>query len=344
MFPKFIGDGLNGLHYSGPGHNQGPALFGDTFQAAVGFLVSQTSHIEAEVVKILYPDIQYPQLVPIDTSANEWAKSITYFSQENVGVADWFNHLAKDVPLVELEREQHEETIHMAAVGYRWTMQELGFAMMIPGTNLTSDKAEAARRAYEEFVDSYVIRGDTRKGRTGLVNNASVQVINAEADGTGGSAAFAQKTATQIRRDLNSILSGIYTESLTVEMADTVLMPVETLDLLATMQNSDASDISVLEYFRRYNTFTTVTGQPLMIRGVRGLETAGGGGVGRIVAYRRDPRVVKMHIPMTHRFLPVWQTGPLIFDVPGIFRLGSVDIRRPGAFRYLDGVQAAPYE
>ena len=57
-----------------------------------------------------------------------------------------------------------------------------------------------------------------------------------------------------------------------------------------------------------------------------------------MIAYARDPEVLKMHIPMTHKFLPVWQTGPLVFDVPGIFRLAGLEIRRPGAVRYMDGV------
>jgi len=48
--------------------------------------------------------------------------------------------------------------------------------------------------------------------------------------------------------------------------------------------------------------------------------------------------VLKMHIPMPFRFLPAWQTGPMKFDVPGIFRVGGVDIRRPKAVRYLDGI------
>jgi hypothetical protein len=32
------------------------------------------------------------------------------------------------------------------------------------------------------------------------------------------------------------------------------------------------------------------------------------------------------------------QTAPLRFDVPGIFRTGGVEIRRPGSMRYLDGI------
>ena len=76
-----------------------------------------------------------------------------------------------------------------------------------------------------------------------------------------------------------------------------------------------------------------------MIRGVFGhLDTAGASSSKRMVAYRRSPEVVKMHIPMPFRFLPAWQTGPLRFDVPGIFRVGGVDIRRPKAVRYLDGI------
>jgi hypothetical protein len=57
-----------------------------------------------------------------------------------------------------------------------------------------------------------------------------------------------------------------------------------------------------------------------------------------MVAYRRDPMVVKLHIPMIHRFLPVWQTGPIVYDIPGIFRVGSVEVRRPGAMAYVDGI------
>ena len=72
--------------------------------------------------------------------------------------------------------------------------------------------------------------------------------------------------------------------------------------------------------------------------GVRGLDTGGAAGQARAVAYRKDPEIVKMHIPMPHRFLPVWQTGPMVFDIPGVFRLAGLEIRRPGAFRYLDGI------
>ena len=53
--------------------------------AALGFLVSQVSSIETDVYAIRYADIQYPRLVPVDTSAYPWAKTVTYFTTDQVG-------------------------------------------------------------------------------------------------------------------------------------------------------------------------------------------------------------------------------------------------------------------
>jgi hypothetical protein len=311
-------------------------------QQALGFLVSQTAHIEAQVYELQYPDIQYPALIPVDTSANEWATGVVFYSMDKVGIADWFTHLAKDIPLADVERSQFEHPIEMAAIGYRYTLQELGQAQMIPGTNLSADRAAAAYRAYEEFMDGIAMRGlppsGNTKGWTGLINDPNVTAGNVANDGTGASTLWSTKTPDQILRDINDVLTGVYTGSLTVEMADTILLPVARLNYLATVARSSTSDMTILEYLRRNNTYTAITGAPLTIRAVRGLETAGAGASARMVAYRRDPQVVKLHLPMPHRFLQVWQTGPLVFDVPGIFRTGGVEIRRPKAFRYADGI------
>jgi hypothetical protein len=95
---------------------------------------------------------------------------------------------------------------------------------------------------------------------------------------------------------------------------------------------------NALDYLAKYNLWTHTTGAPLTILGIINLDTAGVGGTARMIAYRRDPTILKLHLPMPHRFLPVWQTGPMSYDIPGIFRVGSVEIRRPGAMAYVDGI------
>jgi hypothetical protein len=41
---------------------------------------------------------------------------------------------------------------------------------------------------------------------------------------------------------------------------------------------------------------------------------------------------------MPHRFLPVYQDGPLNWKVPGVFRTGGLDVRRPTEMRYMDNI------
>lgn len=315
----------------------------DAQQGALSFLVQQLTIIEPEIYRIRYPDIQYPALIPVDTTGNEWAKSITFFSIDHVGRAQWFHHTANDVPVADITRDKFEQGIEMAAIGYRYTLEELGQAMSTPGLNLTSERGAAAKRAYDEFVDDIALRGDTTKNMIGLINQTSpfITVVNAPADGTASSPYWTAKTNVQIMRDFNSLLTGMYTASLTIDIADTVLMPISVITSLSEMQMPNLP-ITVLDWIQTHNLYTFLTKQPLDIRAVRGLEVAGDSNTGRIVAYRKDPQVLKIHIPMPHRFLPIWQRGPMTFDIPGVFRLGGLEIRRPTAFRYLDHVSATP--
>ena len=310
----------------------------DAQQVAFNYVVNQTTAIESQVVRIQYPDVQYPDLVPVDTATgNEWVKSITYFSADMMGRADWFHHTALDVPLAELSREKFERGIEMAAIGYRYTLEEVASAMNTPGLNLTADKAAACRRAYEEFVDNLALRGSVPKAMQGLINSSLVTATTAPADGTGSATTFASKTNDQVIRDLNSAMMGIAQGTNWLYYADTILLPPAVLVGMAGRM-IPYSSMTLLDWIKQYNVLTVQTGRPITLAGVRGLETAGLGGISRMVAYRRDPQVLKMWIPMPHRFLPVWQRGPLVFDVPGSFRLGGVEIRMPAAIRYLDGV------
>lgn len=310
--------------------------FYDAPQQALSFLVQQASIIEPGVYRIQYPDIQYPNLVPVQTQGPEWAKSVTFFSLDMVGKAQWFHHYGSDMPFADITREKFEHTIDLAAIGYRYTVEELNQAAMM-GLGLTDEKAAAARRSYQEFMENVAFRGDTGKNWTGLINQSGVTAGNVAADGTGSSTLWANKTADQMIRDVNALLSGIYSTSLTIETADTVLLPVSQYQTLASTRLTGL-ERTAMSWLQEYNSYTIATGRPLTIRAVRGLETAGAGSTARIVAYRRDPQVLKLHLPMPHRFLEAWRTAVLVYDVPGIFRTGGIEVRRPTAVRYGDGI------
>lgn len=310
----------------------------DAQQVAMSFLIRQASLIEPTVYAMRYQEIQYASLIPVDTSAPEWIQSVTYFSMDGVGKAEWFHGNAQDINKVELTREKFETSVSMAAIGYGYTLEELGTAQLL-GMNLTSDKASLARRIAEEKIDQIAFVGDAGKGYTGLVNASSPTATTAPADGTGSATTFASKTPDQVLRDINGQLTGMFTGTLGAEIADTLLLPYSVLLDLSTRRIDVVNQTTILEWIERNNIYTRTTGQALTIRGVFGyLDTAGATSTKRMVAYRRSPEVLKMHLPMPFRFLPAWQTGPMKFDVPGIFRAGGVDIRRSKAVRYLDGV------
>ncbi len=310
----------------------------DAQQVAMSFLIRQATLIEPTVYAMRYQEIQYASLIPVDTSAPEWIQSVTYFSMDGVGKAEWFNGNSHDVPKVELTREKFETSVSMAAIGYGYTLEELGTAQLL-GMNLSADKASLARRIAEEKIDAVAFVGDTSKGLTGLVNSSTPTATTAPADGTGSATTFVSKTPDQVLRDVNAQLTGMFTGTLGAEIADTILLPYSVLLDLSTRRIDAVNQTTILEWIERNNIYTRTTGQALTIRGVFGyLDTAGASSTKRMVAYRRSPEVLKMHLPMPFRFMQPWQTGPIKFDVPGIFRVGGVDIRRPKAVRYLDGI------
>ena len=306
----------------------------DAMQSNLGFVTSQTSHIEAGVYRIKYPDIQYQSLIPVDTSANPWSKSVTYFSMDGRGQAGWISGKANDIPLVGTSMEKFETSVYMAGIGYDYGLEEVGQAQMM-GVNLGNEKAMVARRAYEEMVDAVALTGDAEKGFEGLFSYTGVTADTAP-NGAGGNPEWSTKTPDEIIADVNAMLIAINSATNTVAMADTVLLPVANLQLIASTRLTDTA-MTILDFIKKANVYTATTGQELTIRGARGLATAGAAGVARAVAYRRSPEVLKLHIPMAHRFLPVQVIG-LQYVIPGIFRLGGLDIRLPKEVRYMDGV------
>ena len=309
-------------------------------QGALSFLQQQAAVIESEVYQTKYEDIQYLSLnLPVDTTAGEFAKTIEGYSMDKVGKAQWFNHLSKDVPNADVEMAKHTHTVEMAAIGYRYTTEELGYARRL-GISLDLERAMGARRAYEEFIDGIALSGDADKGMEGLFNHSAVSDANVVADGSGSSTQWAAQTPIHILRDIIEALTSVYTDSRRVEMADTVLLPVESFTYIATTPMAAESNMTILDWLMRGNVYTATTGNALTIRAVNGLDDAGAGNTGRMIVFRNTRDVLRLHLPVPLRFLQPWRTGPMLYEVPGYFKTGGLEVRLPGAIRYRDGITA----
>lgn len=306
-------------------------------QANLAFLRNNAAHIEAEVYATKYPAIQYPQLIPTDTSAPAFIQSVVYTSTSIAGEAKFINGNAHDIPNATTARAESSTQVHTAGIGYEYGFEEIGFARMM-GIGLDSERAAAAHFLSEKLIDKVCWSGDAQHNFQSFISNSAITPANVAQNAGATSRLWANKTSKEIVQDINDILAAGWTATNQIELADTILLPPSAWVTLGTTYWSvdNGSNAVLMDIIQKSNLYTINTGKPLKFGMVRELETAGASSTRRMVAYQRDPTVVKMHLPMPFEFLPVQQVV-LQYKVPGVFRLGGVDIRRPGAVRYRDG-------
>lgn len=312
---------------------------------ALSFVVGQAYTINQRVYETRYPDFDYARLIYVNTQGPEWSPGVLTYMSDMTGQAKWQSGYAKDVPMADVSQDMQTRSFHLAAIGYQFNIEEVQGTMGFPGASLSDRRATAARMAYWQFLYELTLGGNAEKGMGGLINYPGIPTITAPADGTGGSTLWVdedgvgQKTPAQIMRDVNLALMGVNLATKGLALADTLLLPREALNYIAGTPYSPATMQTILSFIRDNNLYTLETGRPLTIRAVRQLSTGDAAGTGgRMVAYRNDQNEVQLHLPMPHRFLPVYQSGPMQWEVPGIFRTGGVEIMSEVTFMYVDGI------
>ncbi|ULJ73602.1 DUF2184 domain-containing protein [Rhizobium gallicum] len=317
---------------------------------ALAFVTAQAYRINQTVYETRFPDWDFARLIYVDTTGPAWSPGILTYTSDLTGAAKFQSGYAKDIPLADVSQDMQTKTFHLAAIGYQYNIEEINTAIQI-GSSLPNRRARAAKLAYTKFMYDLTLSGNTEKGLGGLINYPGVTTVIVPADGTGSVTFWVDedgvgtKTPAQIVRDINLALQGISLATFETELADTILLPVEAYNYIAATPYSATTMETILSFIMRTNIYTLTTGRPLTIRTVRELGTAGVGaaaGTGRMVAYKNDQDYVKLHLPMPHQFLPIYQDGPLNWQIPGIFRTGGVELLTTVAFRYMDGISQPP--
>lgn len=317
---------------------------------ALAFVTGQAYRINQTVYETRFPDWDFSRLIYVDTTGPAWSPGILTYTSDLTGAAKFQSGYAKDIPLADVSQDMQTKSFHLAAIGYQYNIEEINTAIQI-GASLPNRRARAARLAYTKFMYDLTLQGSPEKGLGGLINYPGVVTAVVPADGTGSATFWVDedgvgvKTPAQIVRDINLGLQGVNLATFEVEMADTILLPVEAYNYIAATPYSATTMETILSFVMRTNIYTMTTGRPLTIRTVRELGAAGVGaaaGTGRMVVYKNDQDYVKLHLPMPHQFLTVYQDGPLNWQVPGIFRTGGVELLTTVAFRYLDGISQPP--
>ena len=292
------------------------------------FFSRQLEYVKAKTYDIKWPLLKARQLIPVSSEAGSGATSITYRQWSQVGIAKIVNSYAKDIPRADILAKEFISPVKSLADGYGYSIQDIRAAKQA-GVPLEQRKADAARRGMAVAENQIAFLGNQETGLPGLLTNPNIQQYVIPNDGTGSSKLWANKTATQILRDMTGMVTQIMTVTNGVEKPDTLLLPVNPYAFLSTQLIPNTA-ITLLDFWLKAN---------LGIRNVEFLNElngAGAGGTNRMLAYKKDPMYLTLEIPQDfEQFEP--EVEGLEWKIACHQRIGGVLVYYPLAMCFADG-------
>lgn len=300
-----------------------------TADAGIGFYISQLTNLEAKVYEVLYADLIFDQLIPVDTSQPEWIDSVSYISYDGVTMGKFIAANGRDLPQSDIDASISQVPVGYAGNSYGYSLEELrkAAALRIP---LDVTKARIAYRGAMQHSQQVAFFGDAQRNMYGLFNNPNVPLDNSTVD-------WNTATGAEIVADMNSLLTKVWNQSQNRHIPNTLLIPSTKWAIASAKRMDTGTDTTVLEFFRANNNSTGVTGQPIDIRPVLWLNTAGTGGVPRMIAYEKNPDNLVMFNPIPWRSLPPQATA-LRLEIPCEYKISGVEFRYPLSAAYRDMV------
>lgn len=303
--------------------------------AAGVFFARQLEHVKTETYDVEYPELMARKLIPVSSDAGPGATSITYRQFDRTGAFELISDYANNLKRADVLGQEFTSPVKSIGGAYGYSLQEIRSAQMA-NVNLDTRKAEAARAAFEQAVDTIATKGNAETGLKGFINHANVPRGDVAQGATGADATakrlWANKTSEEIVKDINEAVAAIRSATEGVESGPfTILLPDEQYTIIASKKNSDSSDVTILEFVLKANPWVKEIVPWYALKG------AGSGGTDRMLVYIRDPRKLTLEIPQDFEQLDVQPVG-LEFQVPCHGRIGGVIFYRPHSARYVDGI------
>ena len=317
-------------------------------QAQLGFLLGQLTYVEQEVLRQPYPEIKYPSVLTVDTSAPDYVESIAFKVLDYKGEPAPIGDVSHDFPLAEIATKVGGVDVVQAGLGYTYTQIEVGKAQQMASTvgfggaiNYLAEKPIATRTLTEQWLDRVAFVGDARwpsLATGGLLKYPGVPVV---ATGTllGGAnktiaailAAGGETAANEILTLLNNAILRVYgTQTNSIFRPTHIQLPLIEYGLLTTFRIPNTSE-TLVSYLERV---LKITIEPILLA-----ATAGAGGGNRMMIYTKNAQFAKFHLPMPFMLnAPIPSHGGLRFEAAGVVRTAGTELRVPMSHLYVDGI------
>lgn len=300
------------------------------------FFARELEFIKSRSYDVVYPELKAIQLIPVSTEAGSGAETITYQQFDQVGVAKIIANYADDLPRADIKGKEFTAKVRSIGDSYGYNVQEIRAAQMA-NRNLTQRKANAARRANDQLVDSLAWYGDVTHGLVGLLNNPNITAVEVQVGATTAKKKWAEKNPDEILLDLNDGVTDIIELTNGVEVPDTILIPIAQLALIQKTRLAAGTDTTILQFFLANNPSITRIEWVVQLKAVDPLPSGDTGPKDVMVVYQRNPDKLTLEIPQSYEQFPA-QERNLEFVIPTHSRFGGVIIYYPLSVSVVEGI------
>jgi len=309
---------------------------GSSSITAAELVVGVYDQVESSFYDALYPDILWRTVLPeasIKTDINPGAMSYVYRGRDRKGTGGFVNGDSKNIPRVGQVVSQIQVPILDAAVGTPLTNAEARKWEFGYQSALAQDLGEIMKQAAEYHIERTFFFGYAQGNFASFLDYSTCAKIPV--------AAWADGTPADWVASINDAISATWTASKTVHLPNKVFLPPAKFAMLTTAYvigtGSVGIAVSALEYLKKNNIYTAITGKELEIQPLRYLTGAGVAAVDRAIIMEWNERNFVLPFPMAYQLA---QPVPIALGVEMFaeYIFGSFNMRYPGSMAYVDGL------
>lgn len=293
------------------------------------FSTRQLEYVMAEVQRASYPELKGRMHVPVQFEGGAGSMSITQKQVDIRGAASIKAVPDDDIPLVGLVGGQEQnQPVRSILMAYEVSFMEIRAAAQM-GINVPSEKGLASREFIARKENEITYLGDPIAGLQGLFQHKFIPSITSDIQFDD----FSLDPNVALQRMnfwANAVHDIITNRTFQVNAA---IFPSRVLTYMNTTYRNSASDVSLMELFRKGNPHIT------FVDSCAEADFAGFNRSAAIVFYNKDPKHLAHYIPQEFEQLPEVFNG-VSTKVVCHERTAGVFFKKMSAVR-IDGVLAA---
>lgn len=226
----------------------------DSADASSVFFARELDYVKSQSYDVEYPEFTALQLFPISSEADPGAETVTYYTYDKQGLAKVIDNYSTDLPRADVDGKPSFAKVKSIGASYGYSVQEMRASQMA-GKGLDTRKAESARYAIDNKINTIAWCGDANSGLMGVLSSGqSIPFYTITAGGTSGKTKWTEKDADEILNDINGMAKQVAKVTKNVERPDTLCVPADVYMDIAT-RRIPHTETTVLSFLLEHSPY-----------------------------------------------------------------------------------------